>query len=125
MVIRTIIESNRRNPLVEYIDEERLYALVIEESEKAYHTKNVDEENRMGLFLTLKSLKSEISGMISEINPDYPFANSLASTILEMSASLRFYANHLPSMSDVTEIKKIDDELFDYISQLSFSALSC
>lgn len=125
IAIRTVIESNRRNPLVDYIDEEKLYALVIEESEKAYHTKQVDKENREGLFLTLKSLKSELSAIISEINPGYPFSNSLASTILEMSSSLRFYANHLPSMADVPEMEQIDQQLFAFISQLSFSALKC
>lgn len=123
IVIQTVIESNHRNSLVDYMDEEKLYDLVIEESEKAYHTKSVDEENTNGLFLTLKSLKSEISEIISEIRPDYPFPNSLASTILEMSASLRFYANHLPSMSDVNNLQEIDKQLFDYIRQLTFASL--
>ncbi len=71
IAIRTVIESNRRNPLVDYIDEEKLYELVIEESEKAYHTKLVDEENKMGLYLTLKSLKTDIAYIISEIRPEY------------------------------------------------------
>lgn len=125
IAIRTVIESNRRNPLVDYIDEEKLYALVIEESEKAYHTKQVDQENREGFFLTLKSLKAEISVIISEINSEYIFADSLASTILEMSSSLRFYANHLPSMANVTDKEEIDEQLYMFISQLTFSALNC
>ncbi len=118
IAIRTVIESNRRNPLVDYIDEEKLYALVIEESEKAYHTKYVDKENKIGLFLTLKSLKTEIANIISDIHPEYQFPNSLASTILEMSASLRFYANHLPSMSDIKDLKKTDNEIFEYLKSL-------
>lgn len=118
IAIRTVIESNRRNPLVDYIDEEKLYALVIEESEKAYHTKYVDEENKIGLFLTLKSLKTEIATIITEINPEYKFPNSLASTILEMSASLRFYAQHLPSMSDIKDPNRSDDEIFGYLKSL-------
>jgi AcrR family transcriptional regulator len=118
IAIRTVIESNRRNPLVEYIDEEKLHAVVLEESEKAYHTKYVDEENKEGFFLTLKSLKSEISQIIQEINPDYPYPNSLASTILTMSASLRFYAHHLPSMSDIKDLANTDDEIFGYLKSL-------
>jgi AcrR family transcriptional regulator len=124
ITIRTVIESRQRNPLVDYIDEEKLYSLVIEESEKAYHTKFVDEENRQGLFLTLKSLKTEISNIIHELDPEYPFKNALSSTILEMSASLRFYAQHLPSMTDVTEIKDLDDQIFDYLENLVFASLS-
>lgn len=118
IAIRTVIESNRRNPLVEYIDEEKLYALVIEESEKAYHTKFVDSENKEGFFLTLKSLKSAISAIIQMIEPSYPYPNSLASTILEMSASLRFYAHHLPSMSDVKNLARTDEEIFNYLKSL-------
>lgn len=124
IAIRTVIESNRRNPLVDYIDEEKLHALVMEESEKAYHTKYVDQENKEGFFLTLKSLKTEISKIIQEIDPAYPFPNSLASTILEMSASLRFYAWHLPSMGDVKDLNKTDDEICNYLCSLVDSVLS-
>lgn len=123
LAIRTVIDSRKRNPLVEYIDEEKLYALVVEESEKAYHTKQVDQENKQGLFLTLKSLKAEISAIMLAINPEYPYSNSLASTILEMSASLRFYAHHLPSMSEVNDLSSIDDHLYAYLESLAFAAL--
>ena len=124
LAIRTVIDSSKRNTLVDYIDEEKLYELVVEESEKAYHTKQVDEENKMGLFLTLKSLKAELSAILLEINPNYPYPNSLSSTILEMSASIRFYANHLPSMTDIKELSNIDKDLADYIESLVFAALN-
>lgn len=123
LAIRTLIDSRKRNSLVDYIDEEKLYELVVEESEKAYHTKRVDEENKMGLFLTLKSLKAELSSILLEINANYPYPNSLASTILEMSASLRFYANHLPSMSDIKAISNIDEDLAAYLESLAFAVL--
>ncbi len=124
IAIRTVVESNRRNSLVDYIDEEQLFALVIDESEKAYRTKFVDQENQQGFFLTLKSLKTEVANILLEINPEFLYANSLASTILEMSSSLRFYAHHLPSMTDVSDLVQIDDHLCDYLLKLSLSALS-
>jgi AcrR family transcriptional regulator len=124
LAIQTVIDKQKRNQLVDYIDEEKLYELVVEESEKTYHTKQVDEENKMGLFLTLKSLKTELSAILLEINPNYPYPNSLASTILEMSASLRFYAYHLPSMTDIKELSNIDIDLADYIESLVFAALN-
>jgi AcrR family transcriptional regulator len=123
LAIRTVIDSSKRNSLVDYIDEVKLYELVVEESEKAYHTKQVDEENKMGLFLTLKSLKAELSAIILEVNPNYPYPNSLSSTILEMSASLRFYAKHLPSMSDITEVSNIEEYLAAYLESIAFAAL--
>lgn len=123
IAIRTLIESDRRDTLVEYMNEEMLFRLVVEESEKAYHTKYVDQENKEGLFLTLKSLKSLIAAIILEIQPAYPYANSLSSTLLEMSASLRFYARHLPSMSDVSDLSTLDDQLYAYFESLLFSAI--
>ena len=123
LAVRTVIDKAKRNPLAEYIDEEKLYELVVEESEKAYHTKQVDEENKEGLFLTMKSLKSELAAIILSIKPDYPFANSLASTILKMSASLRFFALHLPSMSDIQDVSTIDDTLGAYLESLTMAVL--
>lgn len=124
LAILTVVDSRKRNSLVEYIDEEKLYALVVEESEKAYHTKYVDQENKMGLFLTLKSLKAELSAILLKINPEYPYPNSLASTILEMSASLRFYAHHLPSMSDIGDLSTIDENLASFLESLVIAALN-
>jgi AcrR family transcriptional regulator len=124
MAIRTVVESNRRTPLVDYIDEAKLFDLVIDESEKTFHTKDVDHENQEGFFLTLKSLKSEIAGILLEVNPDYAFPNSLASTILEMSASLRFYARHLPSMSEVSDLRKIDDHICEFLEELTLAAIA-
>lgn len=124
LAIRTVIESNRRSALVEYIDEQKLYAIVIEESEKAYHTKFVDEENKKGLFLTLKALKTEIANIILEVNPQYPFANSLSSIILEMSASLRFFSGHLPSMTDMEDTDNTNQCIYDFLSHMVFSTLN-
>jgi AcrR family transcriptional regulator len=123
LAIVTVIDNHRRSPLVAYIDEEKLYELVVEESEKAYHTKYVDQENKMGLFLTLKSLKAELSTILLEINPGYSYPNSLASTILEMSASLRFYAHHLPSMSDIGDVSTTDENLAAFLESLALAAL--
>ena len=121
--IRTILESNRRNPLVDYIDEEKLFDLVVDESDKAYHTKFVDHEHQQGFFLTLKSLKTEVANILLEINPGYVYANSLASTLLKMSTTLRFYAHHLPSMTEVGDLSGIDDHLYEYLLNLALSAL--
>ena len=123
IAIRTIIESNRRNPLVEYVDEDKLYALVVEESEKAYHTKYVDKENKEGFFQTLKSLKAELSRIILLVNPSYKFPNSLATTIIEMALSLRFFSDHLPYMTDISNNNELDQQLFDYLKHLTDYAL--
>jgi len=80
---------------------------VLAEATKAYHTKEVDEENKKGFFLTYKSLAKRIAQIAQEINPDYPYPRALASTLLEMANNHIYFALHLPSLTDV-EIEEGD-----------------
>jgi hypothetical protein len=41
-----------------------------------------------------------------------------------MSTSIRFYANHLPSMSDIRELSNISENIAAYLESLAFSALN-
>lgn len=122
--IQTVVESDQRSELVEFVDEKLLFALVIEESAKAHHTKMVDDENKQGLFLTLKGLKSEIAEIIRRINKDYPYPNSLASTILDMGLNLRFYSDHLPSMGDSNKPENQKQYISDYLLSLCKKSLA-
>ncbi|MDZ7650789.1 MAG: hypothetical protein U5K54_28665 [Cytophagales bacterium] len=55
---------------------------MIAELDKTYLTKQVDNDNKEGLFGGFKSLCQKIADWIVQINPNYPFANSLVSTVL-------------------------------------------
>jgi hypothetical protein len=101
IVISSIVDTTRRNTSIEFVDEDVLHRIVVAEGTKAYHTKQVDEENKDGFFLTYKALNKKIADIISEVNPDYPYARALASTLLEMANNHIYFALHLPSMTDV------------------------
>lgn len=97
------------------INEEALYRIVISESDKTYLTKQVDEDNKEGLFRGFKSLCGKIAGIITEINPAFPYANSLTSTVLEAAHQQLFFALHLPSLTDLSktdESMHFQNELF-------------
>ncbi len=85
----------------EYIDEEKLYEIIINEGVKAYLTHEVDEENKEGDFLAYKNLVSEISKVLLEINPDYQYSKMLVSTMIEGIHHQRFFAEHLPKLTNV------------------------
>lgn len=89
------------DPLFPEIDESALYRVVLSESDKTYLTKQVDEDNKEGLFRGYKSLCNKIASIILEINPDFKYPHSLISTILQASHHQIFYAQHLPSLSDL------------------------
>lgn len=105
IALELVTEKKERDPLFPDIDEEALYRIVIWESDKTYLTKQVDEDNREGLFRGFKSLCSKIASYIVEIQPDYKYPHTLISTTLQMAHQQLFYAEHLPSLTDIKPSK--------------------
>ncbi|HQU57686.1 MAG: TetR/AcrR family transcriptional regulator [Phaeodactylibacter sp.] len=102
IAISAMADTSRRNTSIDFVDEDVLHRIVVAESAKAYHTKEVDKENKHGFFLTFKDLARRIARIIKEINPDFPYPRALASTLLEMANNHIYYALHLPSLTDIT-----------------------
>jgi len=86
-----------------HIDEVKLNKIVINEYSKSFLTKEVDQENKEGYFLIYKRLISRIKEVISEVNPNYKYAASLASTIVEGSLHQHFLKEHFPTITDCCE----------------------
>jgi len=87
----------------DFIDEKKLYNIIIAEGAKVYLIKDVDSENMQGAFLAYKGLCSLISDLILNINADYKHSHSLASTIVETCHNQIFFSEHLPKLTDVSE----------------------
>jgi len=99
--ICAICDPMKNNLDHEYFTLQPLYEIVIEESFKAFLTKNVDMENEHGLFSNYKRINDRLLYNIKEINPDYPFANTMASIIIDSSSQQRFLALHFPNLTDI------------------------
>ena len=104
-----------------HIDEVTLQRIVVAESSKAYLTKEVDEDNKEGFFLSYKRFCRRIAGLIKEINPEYPYPDSLASTVAESSHYQMFFSQHLPSLTNIKESK--DCHLQEFLTDLVFKAI--
>jgi AcrR family transcriptional regulator len=87
----------------EFIDEKKLYHIIISEGAKVYLIKDVDAENDEGAYLAYKGLCSLISELILNINPNYKHSHTLASTIVETCHNQIFFSEHLPRLTDVSE----------------------
>jgi AcrR family transcriptional regulator len=123
--IRIVTEKKHRDPLFPNIDEEVLQRIVINESDKTYLTKQVDEENEVGLFRGFKSLCSEIADIVLEINPHYKYARALASTLLQASQQQIFFAEHLPALTNFEfEDDKHHKENSEFLFNLLIKAIS-
>ncbi|MGB1037447.1 MAG: TetR/AcrR family transcriptional regulator [Bacteroidia bacterium] len=105
VVIHSFVSAAKENPAVDYVNESMLHNIVISDGMKAYHTKDVDQNNLKGFFKSYKDLATVVSGIISEVNPDFEYPYALATNLFEMSNNHIFFAKHLPTLTDV----KIDE----------------
>ena len=86
-----------------HINEAKLNQLLISESCKAYLNQQVDEENSHGCFSGYKGIVQRVCDIIAELNPDYKYPHMLVSTIIEGAHFQRFFAEHLPRLTDVVK----------------------
>jgi AcrR family transcriptional regulator len=103
-----------------HINKVSLHKILITESSKSYLSKDVDDENSQGVFLGYKKVVGRVSDIVTEINPDYKFPHMLISTMVEGSHHQRFFADHLPRLTDQLEGS---DAIQDFYVDLIFKAI--
>ncbi|WPP52294.1 TetR/AcrR family transcriptional regulator [Catalinimonas niigatensis] len=124
IVLKTISEEVTFDPTFANIDEAALHRIVVAESNKTYLTKHVDEDNKEGLFRGYKDLCRHIANIIKEYNPDYPYPHALISTVIEASHQQAFFAQHLPSLTEVKKgSEQMHDKIFEYLQHLVLNTI--
>lgn len=101
-------------------NEEKLKRIVMNEAIKVVITKEVDSENQVGIFSVYKDVVKSVVDIILEINPKYPYPNMLVSNMIEGSNQQRFFAEHLPKL---TNSRKEADLVEDFYMDLVFKTL--
>ncbi len=122
--IRLITEKKLKDDSFPGVDEEALARIVVAESDKIYLTKQVDEDNREGLFRGYKSLCKKIANLVKEINPDFPFPHALVSTALEAANQQIFFADHLPSLTELSTVENPHHMNYDFIKTMIFTTIN-
>lgn len=98
-----------------HINESILNKIIISEFTKTLHTKEVDEENKSGFFAIYKRVITRIVAIVQEVNPEYPFAKSLISTVVEGALHQHFIKNHLKSITDCNDTVTPTDFYVDMV----------
>lgn len=101
--IEVVTKTIEQDVSFSHINEVVLNRIIVNEYSKSYLTKEVDSENKEGYFVIYKRLIKRISEMISNINPDYKYPSSLASTIVEGALHQHFLKEHFSSITDCNE----------------------
>ena len=122
LALRELTQSIRADDATPHINESALYRIVVAESSKAYQNKLVDAENREGLFRSYKRLCRRVADIIAEINPAYAFPVALVSTVVESSHMQKYFARHLPSLTEVTH-DRIDSSTTAFLTEMVFRAI--
>jgi AcrR family transcriptional regulator len=101
--IEIVTKATVEDSSFSHINEILLNKIVINEYSKSYLTKEVDTENKEGYFVIYKRLVNRITKMIQNVNSNYKYPSSLASTILEGSLHQHFLKDHFSSLTDCHE----------------------
>ena len=98
--IEVVTRAIKEDVTFTHINEVVLNRIIINEYSKSYLTKEVDSENKEGYFVVYKRVVTRLSEMISNVNSDYEFPSSLASTIVEGALHQHFLKAHFRSITD-------------------------
>ena len=119
--ISLLTEDVNKDGNFEHINQAKLNRIVISDSSKTYLTKQVDQENKEGLFLIYKEVVAMVSDIILEINPGYKYPHMLISTVIEAAHHQRYFAEHLPRLTDVV---KGEDSITEFSKNMVFKTIS-
>ncbi len=101
--VLVLTEQVEEDSTFSQINEALLNKIVIAESSKIFLNKKVDKDNDSGFFLPYKEIVQVVSDIILEINPTFKYPHMLVSTIIEGSHHQRYFAKHLPRLTNVVE----------------------
>jgi len=121
--LRIVTEKKLQDDTFPDIDEEALHRIVIAESDKIYLTKQVDMNNKEGLFRGYKTVCKSIADIVREINSDYEYPQALISTALEAAHQQIFFALHLPSLTELSDMEDPFEGNFEFLQKTIFCAI--
>lgn len=98
--IDVLTSSIKEDSKFTHINEVVLNRIMINENSKSFLTKEVDQENKEGYFIIYKRIISRLKDMIVDLDSNYPYPASLASTIVEGALHQHFLKDHFKSITD-------------------------
>lgn len=116
--IKIVTENIVDDKNTPHIDESILNRIIISEFTKTLLTKEVDEENKEGFFLVYKRVIYRLIEMIEEVNPKYPYAKSLASSIIEGNLHQNYLKDHFKTITNLADKDCITDFYLDIIKKV-------
>ncbi len=118
--IEILVDPSKLTNPNNHINVNLLNDIIITESVKAYLTKHVDDDNKKGFFKTYKQVVHRVSEMVIQCNSKFEFPHMLISTVIEGAHHQRYFAKHLPKLTD---IKKGTDSISEFYRNMVIKLL--
>lgn len=115
--IKVLTQQIEDDAQTKHIDESILNKIVIAEFTKTFLTKEVDQENKEGFFIVYKSVINRLIKMIEDVNPNYLYSKSLASSIVEGSLHQYYLKDHFKSITNLSEEDCLSDFYIDLVKK--------
>ena len=113
--IRSVTEPVTEKGPFAHVDLRALFRIAVSESAKAYMTKEVDVEHREGYFSSFKRLCDRVRELIVAVRADHPYPAMLASIVVDGSMVQRFFAEHIPTLSEKNARQRLPELLIDMV----------
>lgn len=110
--IRILTTDIQEDLTISYVNEVQLNKIIITESVKAIHTKDVDKENEIGCFEAYKRVINKVAEIVLEINPKFQYSHMLITTVIEGAQQQHYYVAHLPSLTDNAKNEDVISEFY-------------
>ena len=123
LALRELTQAISNDESTPRINEAALYRVVVAESSKAYLHRDVDVENREGLFRSYKRLCRTVADMVLAVSPDYRYPVALVTTVIDSSHSQKYFAEHLPSLTEVRHAEA-ESTTTDFLTELVFRTIA-
>ena len=119
--IQILCRQSEDDNLIDHIDLVKLAHLIHLESGKIFRVRDVDQENKQGFYLPYKLLHEKMKNIILEVEKKFPFAESLAASIIQGIHQQYFNYEHFPTL---TSIINTEQDIETYFLNLSLAFIS-
>jgi AcrR family transcriptional regulator len=121
--IAVVTEKIEDDTNTRYINESILNRIIITEFTKTFLTKQIDNEIKDGFFIVYNRVINRIIAMLNVLVPDYAYAKSFVSDMVEGSLHQHFLSSHLKSITDCNEHVSPTDYYIDLTKRLINSSI--
>jgi hypothetical protein len=119
--IEILCRQSEDDNLIEHINLVKLAHLIHLESGKIFRVRDVDQENQQGYYLPYKLLHETVKDIILEVEETFPYAESLAASIIQGIHHQYFNFEHFPTL---TSMKNTERDIGEYFINLSMACIS-